>query len=66
MSKLEIGLRQGKLLCQMKHGERLNFITEGLPLRGREGARGSSMRSMLEWRLEGWRRRLPRARGLWR
>ena len=32
MSKLEIGLQQAKILCQMKYGERLAFIAEGLPL----------------------------------
>jgi hypothetical protein len=32
MSKLEIGLRPARLLCQMKHGDRLDFIAEGLPL----------------------------------
>lgn len=32
MSKLDIGLRQGKLLCQMKHAERLDFLAEGLPI----------------------------------
>src|SRR5215203_2737606 len=31
-SKLDIGLRQGRILCQMKQGERLDFIAEGLPL----------------------------------
>jgi hypothetical protein len=32
MSKLPIGLRQGRrLLCQMPHSERLDFIAEGLP-----------------------------------
>ena len=31
MSRPEIGLRQARLLCQMKHGERLDFIAEGLP-----------------------------------
>jgi hypothetical protein len=32
MSKPDIGLRQGKLLCQMKHDERLAFFAEGLPI----------------------------------
>jgi hypothetical protein len=32
VSKLDIGLRQGRALCQMKHAERLDFIAEGLPL----------------------------------
>jgi hypothetical protein len=33
MSKLSnIGLRQGRLLCQMKHDERLTFLAEGLPI----------------------------------
>jgi|SRR5664279_1770222 len=32
MSKLDIGLRQGKLLCQMKHNERIDFLAEGLPI----------------------------------
>jgi hypothetical protein len=32
VSKLDIGLRQGRASCQMKHAERLDFIAEGLPL----------------------------------
>lgn len=32
MSKLDIGLRQSKVLCQMRQGERLDFIAEGLPV----------------------------------
>jgi hypothetical protein len=33
MSKtLNIGLRQGNILCQMKHDERLAFLAEGLPI----------------------------------
>ena len=32
MSKLDIGLRQGKILCQMNHNERLDFLAEGLPI----------------------------------
>jgi hypothetical protein len=39
MSKLDIGLRQSKVLCQMRHGERLDFIAEGLPI-VLESARG--------------------------
>jgi len=32
MSKLDIGLRQGKILCQMNHNERIDFLAEGLPI----------------------------------
>jgi hypothetical protein len=30
--KLDIGLRQGKVLCGMKHDERLDFLADGLPI----------------------------------
>src|ERR1700693_4570393 len=32
MRKLDIGLGQGNLLCQMKHDDRLDFLAEGLPI----------------------------------
>lgn len=32
MGEVDIGLRQGRILCQLKRDERLSFIAEGLPV----------------------------------